>query len=101
MSIWIAVVMCLAFTFFGLLWKKTWIFYIAGVAWIVMAIFNFQDYTTADMGWYFGWIYCAIALVCLSAGVWLREPKDKVEEEDERDKRYRERQEKINKSKGI
>ena len=97
MDIWIAIVMALGFTFFALWKMKTWIFYVAGIIWVVLCIFAFKDYATTDMGWYFGWIYGAIALVCISAGVWLSEKK--TSEDDPRDVRFRERQEKIDKKK--
>lgn len=97
MDIWIAVVIALGFTFFAFWQKRTWVFYIAGICWIVMGIFNFTDYTKADIGWYFAFIYLAIGLVCITAGVWLKERKGP--DEDERDVRFRERQEKIDKKK--
>lgn len=93
MSTWISVVVAIAFTFFALWQKKTWIYYIAGIAWIAMGIFNFVDFAYATRGWVFAWIYMAVGLVCITAGVWLREKGQP--EEDGRDTRYKERQKMI------
>lgn len=72
-------------------WRKlTWVFYVAGIGWIILGIFSMSLNATATMGWAFGWLYLAVGLVCISAGVWFREKKDPIE--DGRDIRYRERQ---------
>jgi hypothetical protein len=78
--------------------KKTWIFYASGIAWFAIGVVSLVTYDKATLFWSLGFLYLALTLVCISAGVWLREKK--LPEEDGRDVRFRERQEKIDKKKG-
>ena len=94
---WIGVIVAGLFTIIAF-WKKlTWVFYVAGIAWIILGIFSMVLNAVATMGWAFGWLYLAVGLVCISAGVWFREKKEP--EEDGRDVRSRKRQEAIDKKK--
>lgn len=96
---WMGLAVAGLFTVISFWQKKTWVFYIAGTLWLVLGIFSMVLNTTADMFWYFGFVYLAIGLICVMAGVWFR---DKPEpEEDGRRIRYEKRQEKINKLRNL
>lgn len=89
----IAVLVASLFTIIAFWRKLTWVFYVAGIGWVILGIFSMALYDTATLGWAFGWLYLAVGLVCISAGVWFREKPEP--EEDGRVVRYQRRQAKI------
>lgn len=55
--------------------KKTWIFFVAGTALMVTAIFGFKDNASNTIGWAFAWVESAMALGCIISQLWMREEK--------------------------
>jgi hypothetical protein len=76
------------------LWKKQWwIFMTDGLIWFILMAFAFTQYTTADMMYWFGYVYLVLAIICIGCVFWFREKHETinpdVEEsiEDKREKR--------------
>lgn len=78
------VMVALALLGFAFWQKKTWVFYASGIAWIILAIFAFKDNADNTIGWAYGWLYGALTLVCITAGLWLREKADDKDVKEEK-----------------
>lgn len=81
----IAIGISIAIIMLGLaLWKKQWwIFITDGIIWFILMAFAFTQYTTADMMYWFGFVYLVLAIICIGCVFWFREKHETIEEEPE------------------
>lgn len=78
----IYVIIALSLLAFAFWQKKTWLYYASGIAWVILGIFAFTDNDKTTIGWAFGWLYMALTLVCITAGLWLTEKKEKKDKDE-------------------
>jgi hypothetical protein len=73
---YIALIFNIFFMWLGYWKDEIWAFYVSAAGWLVLMGFTFNNYTKGDMLWYYGWLYLAIAIICVGSVWWFKKKNE-------------------------
>jgi len=88
-----------AVVFFGIsFWQRQWWLFITnGIIWFILMAFAFTQYTTADMMYWFGYVFLIMAIICIGCVFWFRERHETInpDVEESQDEKREKRSKKL------
>jgi uncharacterized repeat protein (TIGR02543 family) len=80
---WLGIGFAVIFFIISFWQRQWWLFIATGIIWFILMAFTFNQYTTADMMYWFGYVFLIMAIICIGCVFWFREKHEPIIEAPE------------------